>query len=103
VTASPTSKDRLSAPLDLTGPENDGLHDHALARFGERGVELATLWVLEINDRARVFYEALGWEDTDRRSELQFAAQTEPSRQYTRQVALSRRARSPKGSGPGVR
>jgi GNAT superfamily N-acetyltransferase len=79
------------------------LHDHALARFGERGVELATLWVLEINDRARAFYEALGWENTDQRSELQFAAQTEPIHQYTRQVALARRARSRKGSRPGVR
>jgi len=38
------------------------LHDRCLAELRGRGFEEATLWALEGNPGARVFYEALGWE-----------------------------------------
>jgi GNAT superfamily N-acetyltransferase len=38
-----------------------GLHDDVLARLRDRGSPLCNLWVLEHNDRARRFYERLGW------------------------------------------
>lgn len=37
------------------------LHDAVLARQRESGVETCHLWVLEENDRARRWYERLGW------------------------------------------
>jgi GNAT superfamily N-acetyltransferase len=37
------------------------LHDAAVAELRARGVVQARLWVLEENDRARRFYERLGW------------------------------------------
>ena len=37
------------------------LHDAAVAELRARGVARARLWVLEENDRARRFYERLGW------------------------------------------
>jgi ribosomal protein S18 acetylase RimI-like enzyme len=43
------------------------LHDRVLADFELRSLETGTLWVLERNDRARSWYERLGWIDTGRR------------------------------------
>lgn len=37
------------------------LHDDVLERLGADGCERCQLWVLEHNDRARRFYERLGW------------------------------------------
>ncbi len=37
------------------------LHDDVLARQRANGCERCHLWVLEHNDRARRFYERLGW------------------------------------------
>ena len=37
------------------------LHDAAVAELRARGVARARLWVLAENDRARRFYERLGW------------------------------------------
>jgi GNAT superfamily N-acetyltransferase len=39
------------------------LHDEALARLLEGGSARCHLWVLEHNDRARRFYERLGWRE----------------------------------------
>jgi GNAT superfamily N-acetyltransferase len=39
------------------------LHDEVLNRLRERGSALCHLWVLEHNDRARRFYERLGWRE----------------------------------------
>jgi ribosomal protein S18 acetylase RimI-like enzyme len=33
----------------------------AVRRLSDAGFREATLWVLETNDRARRFYEAVGW------------------------------------------
>lgn len=38
----------------------------AVGRLTEIGYRTATLWVVDTNDRARRFYEAMGWEDTGR-------------------------------------
>jgi GNAT superfamily N-acetyltransferase len=37
------------------------LFEHAVADLRARGYQEATLWVLEMNSRARRFYEAAGW------------------------------------------
>jgi GNAT superfamily N-acetyltransferase len=37
------------------------LHDHVLERLRERGAVRGHLWALEHNERARRFYERLGW------------------------------------------
>jgi len=37
------------------------LHDEVLERLRAEGCERCHLWVLERNDRARQFYERLGW------------------------------------------
>jgi len=37
------------------------LHDTAVATLAARGFQVVTLWVLTGNDRARAFYEAMGW------------------------------------------
>jgi RimJ/RimL family protein N-acetyltransferase len=37
------------------------LHDAAIATLAERGFQVATLWVVTGNSRARAFYEAMGW------------------------------------------
>ncbi|MGO8949247.1 MAG: N-acetyltransferase family protein [Ktedonobacterales bacterium] len=37
------------------------LFAHAVTDFRQRGFHQATLWVLESNERARRFYEAVGW------------------------------------------
>src|SRR5262245_37374746 len=37
------------------------LFEHAVADLRERGFDVATLWVLESNERARHFYEDAGW------------------------------------------
>jgi GNAT superfamily N-acetyltransferase len=39
------------------------LHDEALARLREVGSARCHLWVLEHNERARRFYERLGWRE----------------------------------------
>jgi ribosomal protein S18 acetylase RimI-like enzyme len=45
---------------------------HALSDLAERGYEVARLWVLVTNERARRFYEAAGWElDGETRIEQQ--------------------------------
>jgi GNAT superfamily N-acetyltransferase len=43
------------------------LHDVAVARWRELGIENAVLWVLEENRRARRFYERRGWSETGER------------------------------------
>jgi GNAT superfamily N-acetyltransferase len=40
-----------------------GLMAAAVGRLTEIGYRAAILWVLDSNDRARRFYEAMGWED----------------------------------------
>lgn len=42
------------------------LHDHALNRLRETGVQEARLWTLEANHRGRAFYEHRGWRLTGR-------------------------------------
>ena len=37
------------------------LHDAALSLLGEAGYDMAWLWVLAANDRARRMYERRGW------------------------------------------
>ena len=37
------------------------LFEHAVEDLRARGFDVATLWVLESNERARRFYEAAGW------------------------------------------
>jgi len=37
------------------------LFEHAVGDLAQRGFEVATLWVLESNARARRFYERAGW------------------------------------------
>ncbi len=37
------------------------LHDAAMQALRECGFREATLWVLDINERARLFYERRGW------------------------------------------
>ena len=39
------------------------LHDTAIATLATLGFQVATLWVLTGNSRARAFYEAMGWND----------------------------------------
>jgi len=39
------------------------LHDEVLERLGRSGSARCHLWVLEHNDRARRFYERLGWRE----------------------------------------
>ncbi len=39
------------------------LHDHVLERLRAAGSSECHLWVLEHNDRARRFYERLGWRE----------------------------------------
>lgn len=41
----------------------------AVAAMSARSTATATLWVLELNDRARRLYERLGWAPTDDRRE----------------------------------
>ncbi|GAA4705403.1 GNAT family N-acetyltransferase [Pseudonocardia yuanmonensis] len=43
------------------------LHDAALDHLARRGVERATLWVLDGNERADAFYRARGWVPDGRR------------------------------------
>lgn len=43
------------------------LHDEAIAHLVSSGFTSATLWVLERNDRARTWYERLGWVPTGAR------------------------------------
>jgi ribosomal protein S18 acetylase RimI-like enzyme len=44
------------------------LYEQALGHLVDVGFEVATLWVLERNERARRWYERLGWELTGERS-----------------------------------
>jgi len=46
------------------------LLDASLAFLREQGYAVATLWALEENARARVFYEAEGWQDDGGRQQL---------------------------------
>jgi GNAT superfamily N-acetyltransferase len=39
------------------------LHDHALSLVADLGSQKCHLWVLEHNERARRFYERLGWRE----------------------------------------
>ena len=39
------------------------LHDTAVTTLATLGFQVATLWVLTGNSRARAFYEAMGWSD----------------------------------------
>jgi GNAT superfamily N-acetyltransferase len=39
------------------------LHDEVLSRLRKDGSTRCHLWVLEANDRARRFYEGLGWRE----------------------------------------
>ena len=48
-------------PTGLRGGIGKRLLNHALGFLGSSGFEEATLWVVASNDRARRFYEALGW------------------------------------------
>lgn len=43
------------------------LHDAAVFDLADRRFPVATLWVLEDNDRARRWYERLGWTETGER------------------------------------
>jgi GNAT superfamily N-acetyltransferase len=50
------------------------LHDHLMHRLVDRGGKRLTLWVLEINARARGFYEALGWVASGQSREIPLGA-----------------------------
>jgi GNAT superfamily N-acetyltransferase len=56
----------------------------ALAGLGFRD---CTLWVLELNDRARRFYEVAGWHWDGARSVHPYGALTEPILRYRRALA----------------
>jgi ribosomal protein S18 acetylase RimI-like enzyme len=43
------------------------LHDRCIGHLRDGGFELASLWVLEANPRARSWYERLGWKITGAR------------------------------------
>jgi ribosomal protein S18 acetylase RimI-like enzyme len=43
------------------------LHDRALEHLRAQGFREATLWVLERNNRARGWYERIGWRSTGAR------------------------------------
>ena len=48
------------------------LHDHVLDRLRASGSTQCHLWVLEHNDRARRFYERLGWRENGTVREVPF-------------------------------
>jgi GNAT superfamily N-acetyltransferase len=65
------------------------LHDHALDRLRETGVQEARLWTLAGNPRARTFYENRGWRLTGRTrvvpfpphpTDIEYARSTSPKR-----------------------
>ncbi len=55
--------------------------------FGGLGFRESTLWVLELNDRARRFYEVAGWRWDGARSVHADAGLTEPILRYRRALA----------------
>lgn len=48
------------------------LHDEVLVRQRSAGSTICNLWVLEANDRARRFYERLGWQENGTTREVPF-------------------------------
>jgi GNAT superfamily N-acetyltransferase len=55
--------------------------------LGGLGFRDSTLWVLELNDRARRFYEVAGWRWDGARSVHPYGALTEPILRYRRALA----------------
>ena len=59
----------------------------AVETLGGLGFRDCTLWVLELNDRARRFYEVAGWRWDGARSVHPYGALTEPILRYRRALA----------------
>ncbi len=56
------------------------LHEQVFERaFGPAGADLATLWVIDGNRRARDFYAAMDWIQAQQRRDLQLAVDHCPS------------------------
>ena len=64
-----------------------GLLARAVEALGGLGFRDCTLWVLELNDRARRFYEVAGWRWDGARSVHPYGALTEPILRYRRALA----------------
>ena len=62
------------------------LHDQLLDRFAVRDAKQASLWVLEINTRARAFNRALGWSDRGERSEIDLGGDHQAMVRYDRSI-----------------
>jgi ribosomal protein S18 acetylase RimI-like enzyme len=62
------------------------LLDTALAYWQGRGLETALLWVLEANQAARGFYEALGWTPDGGRQEADLGGFAPPEVRYRRAI-----------------
>ena len=60
------------APSEWSRGTGGALHDEAIGLLGARGDPEAHLWVLELNARARRFYETRGWRDDGGRSRSEF-------------------------------
>jgi GNAT superfamily N-acetyltransferase len=72
------------APEWFGGGVGRRLLDRTVEALGGLGFRDSTLWVLEVNDRARRFYEAAGWRWDSARSMHADAGLTEPILRYRR-------------------
>jgi GNAT superfamily N-acetyltransferase len=64
-----------------------GLHDHLLARMAATKFDQAMLWVFGFNERARAFYESLGWSGTEQTNEIQLGDELHVAYRYERALA----------------
>jgi ribosomal protein S18 acetylase RimI-like enzyme len=58
------------------------LHDRAVREMIAHGLATATLWVLTGNERARAFYEAMGWSADGRARDITMDGVTIPEVRY---------------------
>lgn len=58
------------------------LFEHAVGDLRERGFTVATLWVLETNERARRFYELAGWKPDGTSSSERVDCEMRPTVRY---------------------
>ncbi len=58
------------------------LFEHALSDVRDRGFAVATLWVLETNERARRFYELAGWKPDGTTSSERVDCEMRPTVRY---------------------
>jgi ribosomal protein S18 acetylase RimI-like enzyme len=58
------------------------LFEHAVGDLRHRGFATATLWVLETNERARRFYETLGWKPDGTTTSERVDCEMRPTMRY---------------------